>query len=336
MKRSTVLKLTAGLILVVIASALALVQWYRTATSPLAETGQPITVEIKRGSGAKVIASQLEAQGLIRSAVAFEIMLSLKRQSASLQAGYYELSPSMAAPEIARKLARGEVVMRRVTVPEGLTIEQVAERIGESGLSTKAEFLTAAVPSKVAKLVKFALPSDSLEGYLFPETYDFELGTQPAEIAARMVRELDQRFVEPRAKQIAASKLSLHEIITLASLVEREAKVPEERALVAGVLANRLARDMPLQCDATVQYALGEHKSRLLYRDLEVDSPYNTYLHKGLPPGPIASPGLASLEAALSPEKTDFLFYVARADGSHVFSRTYREHLAAIKQVRSK
>jgi len=334
-KRSAVLKLTAGLVLLVIAGVLALMQWYRAAISPPTGTTRPVIVEIKRGSGVKAIASQFEERGLIRSAAAFEIMLSLTRQSGSLRAGYYELSPSMGAPEIARKLASGEVVMRRVTVPEGLTIEQTAGRIAESELATKEEFLAAAVPSEVAKLVELELPQHSLEGYLFPETYDFELGTEPAEVAARTVRELNQRFVKPRAKEIAASELSLHEIITLASLVEREARVPEERPLIAGVLANRLDQDMLLQCDATVQFALGEHKPRLLYKDLQVDSPYNTYLHKGLPPGPIASPGLASLEAALSPEKTDSLFYVAKDDGGHVFSRTYGEHLAAIKQVRS-
>ena len=335
MKLSPARKLSLAGVALVIIGGLALVRWYRTATGPVAESGQPVTVEIERGSGAKVIARQLQDQGLVRSAAAFEIMLALTGRSADLRAGFYELSPAMPAREIAHKLASSEVVMRRLTIPEGLTIEQIAERVGESGLATKAEFLAAAVPSKVAKLVDLRLPADSLEGYLFPETYNFELGVKPEEIAARMVRELDERFAKPYQKQIGASKRSLHEIITLASLVEREAKLPAERGLIAGVLTNRLERDTLLQCDATVQYALGQHKPRVLYDDLKVESPYNTYLHKGLPPGPIAAPGEASLQAALSPQKTDYLFYVARPDGGHIFSSTFEEHQAAIKQVRS-
>jgi len=182
--------------------------------------------------------------------------------------------------------------------------------------------------------VSFAPAGESLEGYLLPETYEFAYGTAAEDLVRRMVEELDRQFVKPNADAIAASKLSLHEIVTLASLVEREAKVAADRAKIAGVLTNRLSRGMKLQCDATVQYALGEHKPRLTFADLKVDSPYNTYLHAGLPPGPIACPGIASLRAALQPERTDALFYVARPDGSHVFTRTYEEHLAAIAQIR--
>jgi len=324
-------------VVLAIASGLgALVLWYCAATRPADESGQPVVVEIKLGSGARAIAKQLEAQGLIRSATAFEGLLALTGQAGSLRAGYYELSPTMGAAKMASKLAAGEVVVRRVTVPEGLHIEEIAERIAEAGLATKQEFLAGAVPREVAAHVKVELPPDSLEGYLFPETYDFALGTDPVEISARMVRELHDRFVRPHEQEIADSKLSLHELITLASLVEREAKLPEERALIAGVLLNRLSRDMLLQCDATVQYAVGEHKPHLTYDDLKVDSLYNTYLHKGLPPGPIASPGLASLEAVLSPARTDNLYYVARPDGGHVFSKTYQEHLAAIARIRSR
>ena len=322
----------------VIVGAAALVQWYRTATRPVATSGEPVLVEIERGSGASAIARQLEAAGLIRSAPAFEILLSLSGEAGSLRAGRYELAPEMDAAQIARKLAAGEVAVRRVTIPEGLRIEEIAERIAEAGLTSADEFLEAATPHQVMEQSRpdgLKLDGDNLEGYLFPETYDFEQGSEPSEMAARMVRELNERFVKPNKQRIAASKLSLHEIITLASLVEREARVAQERPRIAGVLMNRLNRDMPLQCDATVQYALGAHRERLLYEDLKVDSPYTTYLHKGLPPGPICAPGLESLLAALSPAQTEFLYYVARPDGKHVFSKTYEEHQAAIRRVRS-
>jgi UPF0755 protein len=335
MRSRSALKLAAVLVGLVIVGASVAVHWYRGATRPVAESGQAVLVEIERGSGASTIARQLEERGLIRSAAAFEILLSLSGQAGSLRAGHYELSPTMDAAKIAQTLASGEVAVRRVTVPEGLRLSEIAECVAEAGLGSEEEFLEAAVPENLAGQAEVELPEDSLEGYLFPETYDFEVGTSAADMAARMLRELYDQFVKPYEQQIADSKLSLHEIITLASLVEREAKVPDERELIAGVLMNRLDGGMLLQCDASVQYALGEHKPRLTYDDLKVESPYNTYLHEGLPPGPIAAPGLDSLRAALSPTQTEFLYYVAKPDGGHVFSKTYDEHLAAIAQVRS-
>lgn len=335
MRSRSARKFAAVLVGLVIVGATVAVHWYRGATEPVSESGQMVLVEIERGSGASAIARQLEERGLIRSAAAFEILLSLSGQAGSLRAGHYELSPTMDAAKVAQTLASGEVAVRRVTIPEGLRLGEIAERLAQAGLVSEEEFLEAAVPSNLAGQAQVELPEDSLEGYLFPETYDFEVGTSATDTAARMLRELDDQFAKPHEQQIAASTLSLHEIITLASLVEREAKTPEERELIAGVLTNRLDRGMLLQCDATVQYALGEHKARLTYDDLKMESSYNTYLHKGLPPGPIAAPGLASLTAALSPAQTDFLYYVAKPDGGHVFSKTYDEHLAAIAQIRS-
>ena len=252
-----------------------------------------------------------------------------------MKAGYFELSPAMSGQEMAERIASGQVAHRRITIPEGLRLEQIARRVEQSGLVTADELLAAAVPETIEGRVSFPPPpGPDLEGYLLPQTYEFTFGVSAAEIVRRMASELDAEFVRPNAGEIAASKLTLHEIITLASLVEREARVDEDRPKIAGVLMNRLARGMKLQCDATVQYALGEHKSRLTFEDLKVDSPYNTYLHEGLPPGPIACPGIASLNAALHPAAIDALFYVARPDGTHVFTRTYEEHLAAIRRIR--
>jgi len=308
--------------------------WYRGALRPVAGPGETTIVHIPSGSGAAQIAEDLQSAGLIRDARAFRIMLGFTGLGDRLQAGHYELAPTMSAREVAEKIASGKVATRRVTIPEGLTLLQIADRVAEAGLSEREAFVAAAVPETVAGEALMLLPDDGLEGYLFPETYEFTYDEGPGAIVARMVRELEERFVRPNRDAIKARGLSLHEIITLASLVEREARVDGERALIAGVLQHRLDIGMKLQCDATVQYALGEHRPRLLYEDLRIDSPYNTYRHEGLPPGPIAAPGLASLMAALGPAETDALFYVARPDGTHAFSRTYEEHLQAIQQIR--
>jgi len=311
------------------------VSWYGEMLRPVAPSGDARVVHIVEGSGSAGIAELLESEGLIRDARAFRVMLGLTGLRDRLRAGHYELAPTMSARAIAEKIASGEIATRRITIPEGLRLEQIAARLAEAELVASAgEFLAAAVPATVADAVKMPLPQGTLEGYLFPETYDFTYDDGPGAIVVRMVRELHSRFVAPDREAIAARGLSLHEIITLASLVEREAKVDRERALIAGVIQNRLDRGMRLQIDATVQYALPEHKPRLTYEDLRVQSPYNTYLHAGLPPGPIAAPGLASLRAALHPSQTDALFYVARPDGTHVFTRTYEEHLRAIDQIR--
>jgi UPF0755 protein len=311
-------------------------RWYSEGLVPANPGGQPKIVRIAPGSSVDAIAQKLRDEGLIRNADAFKVMLKVEDLTGKLKAGVFELSPSMDAREVAEHIASGEVVLQRLTVPEGFTLTQVAERVEQAGLAQAEEIEEAAVAETAASDVEMPLPDDSLEGYLFPETYDFVYDIEAEAIVARMVRELDRRFYQPHRLAIEERGLTLHEIVTLASLVEREARVPEERARIAGVIQNRLDRGMKLQIDATVQYALPEHKERLLFEDLEVESPYNTYLHEGLPPGPIASPGLPSLMAALQPESTEALFYVARPDGSHIFSPTYREHQQAIEQIRGR
>jgi UPF0755 protein len=322
------------LAVLIVGGALALGHWCRAQLAPVATSGQSQIVRIERGAGASRIARQLEAANLIRSAPALELYLAYSGLGRKLKAGAFELAPTMSGVEMVERIAAGQTGSRKITVPEGLRLEEIAERVADTGLATADEFIAAATPETMAGQVEFDLPKSSLEGYLLPETYEFALDTDARQIVLRMVRELEREFVTPNAEAIAASKLNLHEIITLASLVEREARVAEERATIAGVLTNRLDIGMKLQCDATVQYALDEHKPRLTFNDLKVESPYNTYLHKGLPPGPIAAPGLACLEAALHPARTDALFYVARPDGRHVFARTYEEHLAAIRTIR--
>lgn len=223
-----------------------------------------------------------------------------------------------------------------VTIPEGFTLQQIADRLDEKGIVDRKTFLAAArSPAVISSLgADFDLPHDTLEGYLFPDTYRFQPRTPAAQILQEMVLNFSARFARPYQQEVARSEYSLHQIVTLASLIEREAKVPEDRARIAGVLENRLKRNMRLEVDATVLYALGYHKPRVLYRDLEVRSPYNTYRHKGLPPGPIANPGLLCLIAALHPEPNDDLYYVAQPNGKHLFSRTLAEYEAAKRLVR--
>ena len=325
---------------VAVASAVALavlggVVWFNAALRPVSSDTSAHLVIVKP-SRMKQLSGLLEAKGVIRSASAFRLMaksrVALKGEQA--QAGAYDLSPSMSADEIWARLCAGKVAERKLTLPEGFTLAQMAERVAER-LEVPAEaFVDAARSSKVSREVAFRLPRGQLEGYLFPSTYTFAVGGKAPPMVGEMLATFQRVFAQPYRKELARRKLTLHEVVTLASLVEREARVPAERALIAGVIQNRLRKGMRLECDATVQYALGGHKSRLLYQDLRVDSPYNTYLHAGLPPGPICNPGLACLKAALSPARTDCLFYVARRNGHHLFTRTFAEHQRAIQQAR--
>lgn len=309
---------------------------YRTALAPASDDTSTRLVHVKN-MGLRQLAVTLKEKGLIRSANAFRLLAQTNMaldKTKLPRAGYYDLSPSMSAEEILARLYEGKVARRKVTFPEGFTVTQMAERLEKDFDIPRADFMAAAQGARVTRALDFTLPRGLLEGYLFPSTYSFNVGEKPGLIVSEMVATLNETFVKPHKAEIARQALSVHELVTVASLVEREARVGSERPLIAGVIRNRLAKGMRLQIDATVQYALGKHKSRLLYRDLKVQSPYNTYLHAGLPPGPICNPGLDCLMAALRPAKTDKLFYVAKADGSHVFTRTYQEHLQAVKALR--
>ncbi|MBU0607214.1 MAG: endolytic transglycosylase MltG [Armatimonadetes bacterium] len=309
---------------------------YRLALAPVSRDTRTKLVHIQ-SMGTKPLARKLRDEGLVRNATAFRLLVQSNKalgKSSAPKAGYYDLSPSMSSEEILARLCEGKVARRKVTFPEGFTVAQMAGRLEEVLDIPRAEFLAAARGARISRAVAFRLPKGRLEGYLFPSTYTFNVGEKPALIVGEMVASLNEVFARPYQSEIRRQKLTVPQLVTLASLIEREARVGQERPLIAGVIMNRLARGMRLQIDATVQYALGEHKSRLLYKDLRVNSPYNTYRHAGLPPGPICNPGLDCLLAALRPAKTDKLFYVAKPDGTHVFTKTYEEHLQAIQKVR--
>lgn len=306
-----------------------------------ASAGDTVQVELKKGSSPFQFAEVLEDQGIIRNAFIFKYYLRYKHEGPKFQAGVYELKPGMTKDEIIAKLNAGETKKEetiRFTIPEGYTVEQIAATLSEAGFVDKAAFIAAAdkdqawTDTDAAKSIpKDAKLRHRLEGYLFPETYEMRKGSTPEEIITRMLQQLDHKLdglPDNWEDALTERGLSLHEMLTVASLVEREVVIDEERPIVAGIIYNRLKKGMPLQIDATVQYVLPEQKERLLLTDLEVDSPYNTYKIKGLPPGPIASPSIKSIEAALFPKQTDYYYYVTKKDGSHehLFAETLKQH----------
>ena len=298
--------------------------------------GAPRLITVREGQSVWEVADMLEAAGLVRSAQAVAAAAYATGKWRGIQAGRHEVDPGMTGLEILDALGRGgRHAWRWLTIPEGLTLRQVAEKVEQEGLVLGADFLNACNRPETFE-VGFSLPEESLEGYLFPDTYRIEQSQGARGTIAQMLRRFDQVVCQELfGGEAEHGGRSLGEVIVLASLVEAEAKRDEERAIIAGVLMNRLERGQRLECDATVQYALGKNrKSRLIYADLEIESDYNTYLHDGLPPGPICNPGEASIRAAMEPGDVPYLYYVARADGSHVFSRTFAEHRAAAARIR--
>jgi UPF0755 protein len=317
-------------------------------TAPVApedETREVFTV--KPGASAVQIGGDLQERGLIRSGLAFRMVAEDKGVSGSLAAGDYELSRSMSTEEIVQVLARGQVKRGLVaTIPEGWRAEQIADRLEAVGFSSREEFLRAvADPRSVPGIEQLdSPPPPSLEGYLFPSTYEVRERVSGTQAADLMVRMFASRAGDKLKHGPPESKLSVHELLTLASIVEREAQQPGERPTIASVYLNRLRNGMPLQADPTVQYAItnknpreaagyGYWKGELSPTDLQVNSPFNTYLRPGLPPSPICNPGDASIEAVLQPANTDFLYFVAKGDGGHLFARTLEEHNANVARL---
>ncbi|MFB3881027.1 MAG: endolytic transglycosylase MltG [Armatimonadota bacterium] len=298
---------------------------------------EPKLITIARGESVSDVAIMLRQEKLIRSADMFALAAYATGKWRRIQAGRHELDGTMSAVELLDALCRGSRrAWRWLTIPEGYSVRQVAQKVQEAGLGRAAEF-TAAAETPGSFTTSFPLPGTGLEGCLFPDTYRVDSGETEADIIAQMLRRFDQVVWRQLFREQPSYRgRSLHDIITLASLVEWEAQRDEERPVIAGVLLNRLRRGQRLECDATVQYALGEgRKSRLMNGDLRIESPYNTYLYAGLPPGPICNPGEASIKAAMDPADVPYLYYVARPDGSHLFSATFEQHQAAIARARS-
>jgi UPF0755 protein len=284
-------------------------------------------VEIPQGSGSAGIAKRLADAGVIQDVNSFRLALWLSGSARRLQAGEYRFDRPMSARQVADKIARGEVYVRPITFPEGLTIKQMAALYESKGLGEASAFIAAA---KNAALVSAIDPAATdLEGYLFPDTYSLTRKATAEQLVARMAASFLKALTPDTIAAAAARGLTVRQLVTLASIVEKETGNKAERPLVAAVYSNRLKIGMGLQCDPTVIYALeraGKYDGNLTREDLQFDSPYNTYRYAGLPPGPIASPGRASLDAAANPPDAPYLYFVSKNDGSHAFAATLEEH----------
>lgn len=284
-------------------------------------------VDIPAGAGPSSIGRRLVDAGVVRSEIIFRVEVGRSGTGRRLQAGEYRFDRPMTIGEVVSRLARGDVYLRPITFREGLTIRQMAELFESKGLGRGSDFVAAAGD---ARLIQPLDPdARNLEGYLFPDTYSLPRSTTAAHLVARMVAGFE-KALSPEIRQRAASRgLSVRKLVTLASIVEKETGKAEERDVVAAVYSNRLRIGMGLQCDPTVIYALeraGRYTGNLTRDDLQFDSPYNTYRYAGLPPGPIASPGTASLAAAANPADAPYLYFVSRNDGSHAFASNLEEH----------
>ena len=299
---------------------------------------RPIHFVVRDGETAAQIATDLEAHQLIRNALAFRFVVRFSKVGGRLEAGDYQLRPDMSLTQIISVLAQGRMSGGLVTIPEGWRSDEIGDALQRDQVTNRDEFLQVVDHPNFrlpAALAPFP-PGHSLEGFLFPDSYRFGQSDSPSQIAQRMVDDFAQHLTPSLVQGFQANGLTLYQGVILASIVEREAVVPTDRPLIASVYLNRLRRGMRLQADPTVQYALvpvnastdppgGYWKRTLTFADLRTNSPYNTYQVVGLPPGPICNPGLASLQAVAAPARTDYLYFVARPDGSHAFSRTLQE-----------
>jgi UPF0755 protein len=292
--------------------------------------------EVEKGWSARSVIARLRDRGIVRGGLALGLACRAFFPGERFKAGEYLFSPPLDAKDALFRIFGGRVYLEPVTIPEGLTGEEIAALLRPGDAEGAAAFRRAFLD---AGLIADLDPrAEDLEGYLFPDTYNLPRKAPEADIVAAMVGEFHEVFDEGRRRRAAELGLTVREAVTLASLIEEETALPDERPLVSAVFHNRLKIGMKLDCDPTIAYALkreGRYTGRLLFRDLAFPSPYNTYLHAGLPPGPIANPGRPSLEAALYPAPEGYLYFVARGDGSHRFSRTLGEHLDAVKKFRA-
>ena len=322
----TALVIVAAAGIVVGASAL----WFRDAV--YGDRSQPAvrtTYIVTRGATVADIATGLHAAGILAHPLAFRILARLRGDEARLQSGQFAFPAHQSSDEILRRLTTGNADALWVTFPEGFTARQMGERLGANALAGATAFERYATHTS---LEVAGTRTRSLEGFLFPSTYLVPLGSTPAQIAKIFTDQFFRELPAHAAAKAHALGLTVPQVITLASLIEREAQADDERPLMAGVYYNRLRAGMPLEVDATIEYVFPEHHTVITRRDLEIDSPYNTYRHTGLPPTPIANPGKASIDAAFAPLASHYLYYVYKGNGHHAFARTLDEHNANVER----
>ncbi|MGI6733138.1 MAG: endolytic transglycosylase MltG [Anaerovoracaceae bacterium] len=290
---------------------------------------ETVLVTVPRGTSTSGIGEILESHGLISNSSVFRLKTKLAGYDGKYRAGEYYLSPGMSMDEIIEHLLAGRDSTTRFTIPEGYDLKRVADALESQGLIDREAFFREIREGEFDYWFLSGLEKgdNRLEGYLYPETYEIFVNATEHEIIDKMLSQFNKVFTEKHIQRLEELELDLREVMILASIIEREAVVSEDRPVIAGVFYRRLEIGMPLQSCATVQYILGEQKPVLSIADTQIQSPYNTYIIKGLPPTPICSPGIESINAALWPEETDYLYFLAKGDGSHVFSVTYEEHL---------
>jgi UPF0755 protein len=324
------------LIAIVLIMALAAAFFREYEVTPVAPAGK-VVFEIGPGRTVRAIGRDLQERGIIRRSWAFLAGYKLFHEGQKIRAGEYEFDLPLKAKDVLLTLLKGKILLHPLTVPEGLTAREVADLIRDAGYPMRGSFLEAC--GDAGPIALWDGQAADLEGYLFPDTYQFVKGASARTVAEAMVKEFRKVFGKAGLQRADELGMTVRSVVTLASLIEKETSVPDERPLVSAVFHNRLRIGMKLDCDPTVIYALkrdGLYRGRLLSRDLKYPSPYNTYVSPGLPPGPICSPGRDSLRAALYPAPEKYLYFVANNNGAHHFSRGYAEHLLAVKKFQLK
>ncbi len=291
---------------------------------------------VKEGMTTAEIAVLLHEKKLVKDPAAFRLEARFKGLATKLQAGPYQINGGLSNSQIVDVMVKGRVKLLHFTVPEGYTVVKTAQKIEAEGLGSAENFIAAA--KNYAPYTYMQTDDTNVlfkaEGFIYPATYEIPVGLSEEKILEILVRQFDTEMQENKIVQLAEERgLKLRDVVNLAAMVELEAVYAEEQPKIAGVFLRRLAIGMPIQSDTTIQYLLGAQKEIITYDDLKIQSPYNTYQNPGLPPGPIGSPSLAAIKAVLAPEKTEYLYFVAEKDGHHRFTKTYQEHLQAIKDI---
>jgi UPF0755 protein len=313
-----------------LAAAAAWLELQRYSRTPTAVAAAPQVVEIPAGQDFRTLAGRLQADGLIRSPSKLRVLARLEGFDRIIQAGEYELSAAMAPRTILETLASGKVRLHRLTIPEGFNLNQVADAVAGAGLAARDAFYAAATDPDFARQLE--IPADTFEGYLFPDTYHFPRDTTPRKMVATMVAHFHGALAPEWQLQLEKLEWTLHQVVTLASIIEKETGAAFERPLISSVFHNRLKKGMRLESDPTVIFGIPDFDGNLTRKHLRTPTPYNTYQIPELPPGPIGNPGAAALQAALFPAETDYLFFVAKGDQTHYFSTTLAEHNRAVQK----
>jgi UPF0755 protein len=329
MKKIVVIILTATFVCIVAVTGFYL-ELLRYAKQPAGESADETVVAVKPGEGFKSISQRLFDAGIIQSPLKFSFLARIKGYDKMVKAGEYQFSARLTPAQILEMMVGGKVILYKVTAPEGYTMRQVAAVVAETGLAKAQDFLQAAGNS--ARVRTKGIEAETFEGYLFPDTYYFPKDIGPEKIVDSMVRRFHSVFLPDWKKRADELGFSVHEIVTLASIIEKETGLPAERPVISSVFHNRLKKRMRLESDPTVIYGIEGFNGNITRKDLAAERPYNTYRIRGLPPGPIANPGARSLEAALYPAETDYLYFVSKNDNSHQFSTNVVDHNRAVRK----